>query len=345
MKILYAVQATGNGHISRAIQLYPFLKEYGKVDFFLSGSNMALKTDLPIMGRSKGISLFYKTNGGLDYIKIIKSFSIKIFLDAYKLPVQEYDLVINDFDFVTSLACFLKNKQSIQFGHQASFQSSKTPRAKTKNLIGEFILKHFVKSTDYLGLHFKSYDKRVFNPIIKQEIIEATPVDDGHISVYLPHYSIQYLEPFLLKQSRYHFEVFTAEVQSISNYKNIVYFPISNSGFTKSMIRSHAVITGGGFETPAEAMYLNKRILSIPIAKHYEQLSNAAALEELGVKVISKIDETFNSIFEDWIKNTQPIKLELTHSTSEIVANLIQQTQTRQTQSNTNPIQKTFNYV
>ena len=88
MKILYAVQATGNGHISRAIQLYPFLKEYGKVDFYLSGSNMALKTDLPIMGRSKGISLFYKTNGGLDYIKIIKSFSFKIFLDAYKLPVK-----------------------------------------------------------------------------------------------------------------------------------------------------------------------------------------------------------------------------------------------------------------
>jgi uncharacterized protein (TIGR00661 family) len=340
MKILYAVQATGNGHISRAIQLYPFLKEYGQVDFFLSGSNMALKTDLPVVGRSKGISLFYKTNGGLDYIKIIKSFSFKIFLDAYRLPLEEYDLVINDFDFVTSLACFLKNKQSVQFGHQASFQSNKTPRAKTKNFIGELILKHFVKSTDYLGLHFKRYDQHIFNPIIKQEIIEANPIDDGHISVYLPHYSIQYLEPFLLNAAQSHFEVFTSEVQTIKIFKNIIYFPISNSGFTKSMIRSHAVITGGGFETPAEAMYLNKKVLSIPIAKHYEQLSNAAALEELGIKVIPKIDETFNPIFEDWIKNSAPIKLNLTHSTSEIVAYLIEQTQSQQTQSNTNPIQK-----
>ena len=71
MNILYAVQGTGNGHISRAIQLYPFLKTYGNIDFFISGSNADLKTDLPVIGRSKGISLFYKSTGGLDYLKII----------------------------------------------------------------------------------------------------------------------------------------------------------------------------------------------------------------------------------------------------------------------------------
>ena len=327
MNILYAVQGTGNGHISRAIQLYPFLKTYGNIDFFISGSNADLKTDLPVIGRSKGISLFYKSTGGLDYLKIIRSFSFKIFVDAYKLPVNKYDLVINDFDFVTSLACLFRKKKSVQFGHQASFQSNKTPRAKNNNFFGEFILKHFVKSTHYLGLHFKAYDDSVFNPIIKQEIIDATPTDDGHISVYLPHYSIAYLEPYFLAQSKHHFEVFSAEVTSIRNYKNIIYFPISNSGFTKSMIRSHAVITGGGFETPAEAMYMNKKVLSIPISKHYEQLSNAAALSDLGVKVLLQIDQDFHTIFTDWIHHTAPVKLDLTHSTKDIVDQLIKQTQ------------------
>jgi uncharacterized protein (TIGR00661 family) len=335
MKILYAVQATGNGHVSRAIQLYPFLKEYGHVDFFMSGSNAALKTDLPVIARSKGISLFYKSNGSLDYVKIIQSFSFKIFVDAYQLPVEKYDIVINDFDFVTSLACFLKNSPSIQFGHQASFQSNKTPRAPKKNWVGELILKYFVRSTHYLGLHFKSYDHNVFNPIIKQEIIDAIPIDDGHIAVYLPHYSIQYLEPYLLQESKFHFEVFTSEVTTNRNFKNIVYFPISNSGFTKSMIRAHAVITGGGFETPAEAMYLNKKVLSIPIAKHYEQLSNAAALAALGIEVLMQIDASFHSVFTNWINHSKPVKLELTHSTRDIVAHLIQQTQT----------QKIVNYV
>ena len=219
MNILYAVQGTGNGHISRAIQLYPFLKTYGNIDFFISGSNADLKTDLPVIGRSKGISLFYKSTGGLDYLKIIRSFSFKIFVDAYKLPVNKYDLVINDFDFVTSLACLFRKKKSVQFGHQASFQSNKTPRAKNNNFFGEFILKHFVKSTHYLGLHFKAYDDAVFNPIIKQEIIDATPTDDGHISVYLPHYSIAYLEPYFLAQSKHHFEVFTYFQSRLDFYK------------------------------------------------------------------------------------------------------------------------------
>jgi uncharacterized protein (TIGR00661 family) len=145
--------------------------------------------------------------------------------------------------------------------------------------------------------------------------------------VYLPHYSIAYLEPYFLAQSKHHFEVFSAEVKTIRNYKNIIYFPISNSGFTKSMIRSHAVITGGGFETPAEAMYMNKKVLSIPIAKHYEQLSNAAALSDLGVKVLLQIDQDFHTIFTDWIHHTAPVKLDLTHSTKDIVAQLIKQTQ------------------
>jgi len=42
MKIFYAVQATGNGHISRAMQLLPYLRRYGNVDIFLSGSNSQL---------------------------------------------------------------------------------------------------------------------------------------------------------------------------------------------------------------------------------------------------------------------------------------------------------------
>ena len=325
MNILYAVQGTGNGHISRAIQLYPFLKCYGNVDFFISGSNSDLKTDLPVVGRSKGISLFYKATGGLDYLKIVKSFSLSIFLDAYKLPVKNYDLVINDFDFVTSLACFFRKKKSVQFGHQASFQSNKTPRAKNNNLIGEFILKYFVKSTHYLGLHFKSYDDAVFNPIIKQEIIDATPTDDGHISVYLPHYAIAYLEPYFLAAPNYHFEVFSAEVTSIRNYKNIIYFPISNSGFTKSMIESAGVITGAGFETPAEALYLGKKLICLPIRGQYEQLCNAAALEQLGVPVVNKMHATFFVDIAKWYDLPAPAPLKLTYSTYQLVQKVIEQ--------------------
>lgn len=319
MKIFYAIQGTGNGHISRAIQLYPYLKKYGEVDFFLSGSNAQLNYSIPIKYRSKGVSLYYKQTGGLDYIKIIKSLSFSLYKEAKQLPIENYDLIINDFEFVSSLACSLKNKPCIHFGHQASFQSDKTPKAKTSNPMGEFVLKNFVKSSHYLGLHFSSFDKNIYNPIIKDEIITAPVSNDGHVTVYLPQFAISYLAPYLLNEYKVHFEVFTKEVTSIVCDRNITYNPINNNAFTHSLIRSNGIITAGGFETPAEAMYLNKKILSIPIKHHFEQASNAAALQKIGVTVINKLDSEFHSAFDTWIHNTSPVKLNLTHSTDDIV--------------------------
>ncbi len=324
MKIFYAIQGTGNGHISRAVQLYPYLKKYGEVDFFLSGTNAHLNSDIPIKFKSKGLSLFYKHTGGLDYNKIVSSLSFNIYKDAKSLPVNEYDLVVNDFEFVSSLACSIKKVPCVHFGHQASFQSKKTPRPKGMNPLGNLILEKFVKSNTHIGLHFDAYDENIYNPIIKEEIIAATPINDGHITVYLPQYSLAILEPHLLKQSNFHFEVFTKDVTGIVCKNNITYYPINNSQFTSSMIRCYGIITAGGFETPAEAMYMNKKVLSIPIMNHYEQECNSVALGKKGVMVLKKIDQNFAQYFDQWVYEKNPIKLNLTHTTEQIVDILIQ---------------------
>jgi uncharacterized protein (TIGR00661 family) len=324
MKIFYAIQGTGNGHLSRAEQLYPYLKKYGEVDFFLSGSNAQLNTSLPIKYKSKGVSLHYKNTGGMDYGKITKSLGFSIYQEAKALPVENYDLVINDFEFITSLACNFKKKKSIQFGHQASFQSKLTPRSTSFNPIGNLVLDKFVKSTNYLGLHFESYDKNIYNPIIKDEVVQADVMDDGHISVYLPQYSVAILSPYLLANPLFHFEVFTKEVNQVTNNKNITFYPIDNKVFTSSLIRCHGIITAGGFETPAEAMYLNKKLLSIPILNHFEQECNGAAMKNLGVKVIKKIDSNFDQIFKEWVASENKVQFKLTHSTEAIVDILMQ---------------------
>ena len=319
MKIFYAIQGTGNGHLSRAEQLYPYLKKYGEIDFFLSGSNAQLNSTLPIKYKSKGVSLHYKTTGGMDYGKISKSLGLNIYKEAKALPIENYDVIINDFEFITSLACSFKKKKSIQFGHQASFQSKLTPRATSFNPIGNLVLDKFVKSSDYLGLHFESYDKNIYNPIIKDEVVHAEVRDEGHISVYLPQYSTDFLTPYFLALPLFHFEVFTKEVTQITCNNNITFYPIDNKVFTSSLIRCHALVTAGGFETPAEAMYLNKKILSIPILNHFEQECNGEAMKKLGVKVIKKIDSNFNQIFIEWIDSENKVKFKLTHSTEAIV--------------------------
>lgn len=320
LKILYAVQATGNGHIARAMQLLPYLEQYGEVDVFLSGSNSNLDAALPVKYRSKGLSLFYGNRGGLDYLKMWKELNIsRIWKEAKELPVEKYDLVINDFESITSIACKLKKVPSIGFGHQASFISAKTPKPKKRDFIGEWILKHYATSSTYVGLHFDSYDDFIFSPIIKDSILAATPTNEGHVSVYLSHYSDSVVVDALSKCKDIPFHVFSKKVKTKELRGNVTLLPISNEGFNESMIASAGVITGAGFETPAEALFLGKKLLCLPIRGQYEQLCNAAALERFNVKIIDKIDANFSLSIQQWLTEPNAVPLVLHQSTQEIV--------------------------
>lgn len=320
MKILYAIQATGNGHIARASELVPFLSRYGKVDIFLSGNNSSLDTKLPVKFKSKGLSLFYGNSGGLDYWKMLKAFSpIRIMQEARSLPVEKYDIVLNDFESITSLACKMKNVPFIHFGHQASFSSEQTPRPSKKDIAGEFILKHYASSKHSIGLHFKNYADFIYSPVIKEKILQAEPSDKGHVTVYLSHYSDAVVEKALSGVKDMQFHVFSKSKIQMERKGNIVFMPVSNEGFTQSMINSHGVITGAGFETPAETLYLGKKILCLPILGQYEQFCNAEALKDFNVPIVHAITRSFPSIVADWLNEAKQQQLVLEHSTGAIV--------------------------
>jgi uncharacterized protein (TIGR00661 family) len=304
MKIFYAIQATGNGHISRAIQLYPYLQKFGTVDFFLSGNNASLNTGLPIKFKSKGCSLHYSKCGGLDYWDIAKNIKpIQLYKEAKALPIKNYDVVINDFESITSLACKLQNVPSIQFGHQASFISNATPRPEKKSIMGELILKHYAPSPKNIGLHFEKYDSFIYPPIIKDEITNAEPTNLQHITIYLPSFQKDCLEKAFKKVKDVAFHWFLSDIEFRYTDGNITYYPINQKLFNQSLISCDGIITGGGFETPAEALYLGKKILSIPIQNHYEQECNAEALKKMGIPVIYEVGNDFDKIIENWLNS------------------------------------------
>ena len=307
MKIFYAIQATGNGHISRAIQLYPYLQKFGSVDFFLSGNNASLNFNLPIKFKSAGCSLHYSKCGGLNYWNIVKNIRPRqIFKDAESLPLKDYDVVINDFDSITSLACKMQKVHSVQFGHQASFISDATPRPEKRSVMGEMILKHYASSPKQIGLHFEKYDSFIYPPIIKDKIVQAEPKDLKHITVYLPSFQKDCLEKAFHKLPSLEFHWFLNEVDFTHTIGNITYYPVNQKQFNQSLITCHGIITGGGFETPSEALYLGKKILSIPIRNHYEQECNAAALKKLGVPIVYEVGNDFDLIIENWLDT--PVK-------------------------------------
>lgn len=324
MNILYSIQATGNGHISRAMVLLPYLEKFGKVDLFLSGANSTLELQAPVKYRSKGLSLFYTCNGGLDYRKMIANIApLRIMKEVRDLPVEKYDLVLNDFDCITSLACAKKRIPSVNFGHQASFLSDNTPRPDKKNKIGEWVLKNYAKATQNIGLHFESYDDFIYSPVIKDEIRKAESRNLGHITVYLPSYCDKQLQNTFEKFKDHRFQIFSHQTRSRRSEGNLTFIPVNKQEFNNSLINCAGIITGGGFETPAEALYLKKKIMSIPIKGQYEQVCNAAALKKLGVPVLEKIDDDFDNHFTNWINNQNIPTVQYKYDTEDIVNTLM----------------------
>ncbi|HTD93817.1 MAG TPA: glycosyltransferase family protein [Chitinophagaceae bacterium] len=311
MKILYSIQATGNGHISRAMELLPYLKEHGQVDIFLSGDNSSLRLDTPVKYRSKGWSLYYNCTGGLNYWKMMKRYEpLRLKQEIRELPVEKYDLVINDFDYITSAACARKRVRSVNFGHQASFLSPNTPRPESRSQAGEWVLRNYAKASQYIGLHFRQYDEFIFTPVIKKEILEANPVERDHITVYLP----SWCEPQLMKVFREFkdvpFHLFSWQTLQPRQEGHLTFLPVDKKLFNESLIQCNGLITGGGFETPAEALHLGKKIIAIPIRNQYEQQCNAAALKELGVTMLKTVGSDFGIHLYDWLNNAKPVRMD-----------------------------------
>ncbi len=323
MKILYSVQATGNGHISRAMELLPYLNEYGEVDIFLSGANSSLNFNFPVKYRSKGLSLFYTCKGKLDYTKTALALSpLRLRKEVKDLPVEKYDLVLNDFECITAMACAAKKIPSVNFGHQASFYSSNTPRPKEKSKMGEWILKNYARASFYIGLHFQRYDDFILPPVIKKEITRAQPADKGFFAVYLPSYCENIMEKYFHPLAPVRFHIFSWQTKNIKRSGNITFMPVDKVLFNEALINCSGIITGGGFETPAEALKLEKKLMVIPISGQYEQQCNAAALEKMGINKLDKLDDDFTDHFNKWMQ-AKPVKINYDHSTEDIIANVM----------------------
>jgi hypothetical protein len=105
MKILYAVQGTGNGHACRAGEFIPLFRKQGRVNVLLSGNCVDVKMGQPVDYHLDGISYTFGKTGGIDIPKTLQKLSLRrFFQDVRDFPIQRYDLVINDFEPVTAWA-------------------------------------------------------------------------------------------------------------------------------------------------------------------------------------------------------------------------------------------------
>lgn len=320
MKILFAIQGTGNGHLSRAKEIIPHLLKHADVDLLISGTQSQVELPYLIKFKKIGLSFSPGKNGGIDYSHTIKNLKPFNFAkDIYQLPVKDYDLVLNDFEPVSAWACKLKGKPCISLSHQASFLSANTPRPEKKSMMCETLFKHYAPCSHHIGFHFKKYDQFIKTPIIRSDVRALEVTNLKHITVYLPAYGVEFLTPILEKVKEVEWQIFSKTTTQEYQYKNIKVLPITNNGYLKSLASSAGLVTGGGFEAPAEATYLNKKVLMVPIQGHYEQVCNAVAFKAMGGTYVKNINHDFRVKLNQWLTFFEPVKIQFPDITKDIV--------------------------
>ncbi|RYG52202.1 MAG: hypothetical protein EOO01_07020 [Chitinophagaceae bacterium] len=114
--------------------------------------------------------------------------------------------------------------------------------------------------------------------------------------------------------------MFCFETKQPKSVNNIRFIPVNKTLFNNSFIHCTGLITGGGFETPAEAIHLGKKLMTIPIRGQYEQQCNAAALTQLGIKKLASIDNGFGDHLYAWMNSKKVIQMDYSNSIGDSLA-------------------------
>ncbi len=327
MKILYAIQGTGNGHVSRARDIVPLLAERGELDLLLSGTQADVQLGSPLTYRCQGLSFVFGKDGGIDFWATYRQARLLTFLgEARTLPVRQYDVVINDFEPVSAWACRWQGLPCIGLSHQSAVLAPAAPRPAYTDWVGNFVLGNYAPTDTAYGFHFQAFDERVFTPVIRQQVRALTSSRHGHYTVYLPAYADQTLVVYLTKhfpEIRWH--IFSKHSKTAYQRANLWVFPIQNETFLDSMATAEGILCGAGFETPAEALFLGKKLLVIPMRGQYEQHCNAAALAQMGVPVLPTLDDMHRDRIGQWLASDEVVRVHYPDQTAEIIDRLFRE--------------------
>lgn len=324
MKILYGIQSTGNGHLSRAKEIIPHLLNRVQVEVVLSGPKNQLRIDFPVTKHYRGFTFYYRKQGNINWWKTVFKNNLFLFIvDVIKCPVQNYDLILNDFEPVTAWACFLRGKRCIALSNQFALSLKNAPKPKQSFLGFRSLVKYIAPAKEGYGIHFKKFDKKIFLPIIRRQVRALQPSNENHFVVYLPAYGLTKLTRVFSFFETKHWHVYTHHVSKPQIEKNISFFPLEENSFLKSLASCAGVVTAAGFTTTSEALFLKKPLLVIPLKSQVEQLFNAAVLKSMGVSVIKSLKKKNWEKIEKWLANGKPISLDFPDETQKLVDRLL----------------------
>ncbi len=285
MRILFGVQATGNGHISRARAFAQAFAQHPdvEVDWLFSGRDRDGLFDMDSFGDFQCLQglTFHTRNGRITPLQTARQANLQqLFQDIRDLSLDSYDLVMSDFEPVTAWAARQQNKTSIAVSHQAAFLHDIPKPRKTPMQHG--IMNYYAPTEINLGVHWHHFDQPILPPVL--EHMPQNELDTGeHVLVYLPFEDITKIQRVLQNHCLTRFVCFHPGISEPQQLHNVLWRPLSRKQFMPALAQSRGVIANAGFELPSEALAMGKPLLVKPLKGQFEQEGNALALAQLGL--------------------------------------------------------------
>jgi uncharacterized protein (TIGR00661 family) len=289
MKILYGVQATGNGHISRSREVIRHLKDLGhEIRVILSGRDPSLLWDMETFepyDTFRGLT-FISRRGKVRIIRTALQLNlVQFYRDIFSYDATGYDLVVTDFEPVAARIAGRNRIPSIGVGHQYAFIYD-IP-VKKADPFSMWVVRNFAPADFAVGLHWHHFEKPILPPIIPAHLKNGSKLKPEKILVYLPFEMLEDIETLLKPFMTHEFFIYCS-IAAAKDDDNIHLRPFSRQGFLNDLKTCNGVISNAGFELLSEALYLGKKFLIKPLAGQMEQASNAFVISALKLGMIMK---------------------------------------------------------
>lgn len=302
LKILYGVQGTGNGHLSRARAMAEAFSERSvSVDWLFTGREKEHFFDMSVFGSygwRRGLT-FVSDSGRVNYWRTLLGNNYVRFLrDVHSLNLATYDLVLTDFEPVSAWAGRLRGKTVISLGHQPAFDF-RIP-APRRDLQSTLVMRLFAPGTIRVGMHWDPFGAPLLPPLVDVAPGSLAP-DPRKVLVYLPFEDQNTVRATLRPIEGFEFYLY-APGNTWRDEGALHMRPPSRAGFQGDLGDCAAVLCNAGFELASECLVLGKRLLVKAQEQQMEQAANALALTQLGYgSALARLDR---GAIEDWLRRS-----------------------------------------
>lgn len=300
LRIIYGIQSTGKGHLSRFLGLQPYFERDGhEVLVIASGYEDPPQYFLqPVRAagyryhRNNGISYLGDGKGGVSELGTARAFLAhfpRLMADLRRTQaiITQFapDVIVNDFDPVSGSLFVAPGIPKVGLSHQNILLRGDMyhpPGLLVPKFFTFVVTQGFTSGLSHkLGCHFYPENEFCMPPIIRPAIREATVENKGHIIVYhtLPGL-MEEIEQYAADHPDRRMIVYGYDGREDAGN---MHFESDRARFPEDLAACDAYVGTAGFQSISETFYLGKKMAVHPTVGQYEQIWNAAQLEHHGM--------------------------------------------------------------